>query len=178
MELKSKLSAKDILGNVLEIVKTLDIDQTVDAYSVAGTCDGYETGVSTYGEWIRFCGDVVGINYLSGEEKRAPAVHMPSVLEKVLMSGIADNAEVVGSKSTKTSTYYKLANRIEFAYKVSLTRNKDNDDNSVSYQYNVSPLTAVAPNDNLAHLTALLPPAPKKPDALEAKAEQKAGKKS
>lgn len=159
MKLLKKISAKDILGNVLDVVKGMEIGMTVEAFAVAGICSAYETGVSTYGSWTRFVGEFQGINYLTGEVCRAPKAHVPDVLESLIMEGIRDSAEVINSKCTKTTQFFGLDSPLEFSFKVSITRLPDNEDNSISYQYITSPMVDVAPNDSISHLTKLIMPA-------------------
>lgn len=158
-ELLKKISAKDVLGNVTDIVRGMVIGETIDAYAVAGKCEGYEKGLSTFGEWIRFIGDFSVINYVTGESLRGAGCHVPNLLEGIIMNGVAEKAEVVASKCTKTSQYFKLGDAIEFAYKVGLTRLVDDvQTGGISYKYKVMPLTELATNDSIAHLTKLLPP--------------------
>lgn len=168
MKLLKKISAKDILGNVLDVVKGMEIGTTAEAFAVAGICSAYETGVSTYGSWTRFVGEFQGINYLTGEVCRAPKAHVPEVLESLIMEGIRDRSEVINSKCTKTTQFFGLDSPLEFSFKVSITRLPDNEDNSISYQYVTSPMVDVAPNDSISHLTKLIMPALAAPDAPKA----------
>lgn len=158
MKLASKLSAKEILGPVTELVKSMEIGQRIEAYALAGSCNGYETGVSTYGEWVRFIGSMHAVNYVTGEETRAEGAHIPRVLESLLMGNIGDSGTHVQSKSTKDTNFYSLENAIEFAFKVDLVRLEDEENGAINYKYVVEPLTEVKENDNISHLTALLPP--------------------
>ena len=157
MQLKTKLSAAEILGNVVDIVKNMDIGDKVQAYALGGLCEAYETGVSTFGEWIRFVGEMQALNYTTGEQVRATKAHIPEVLQDLLMAGIRDSAEIVASKATKTTQYYKLATPIEFSYKVDIIRMPDDEKEGIKYKYVVSPLTDVVENDKLQHLTSLFP---------------------
>lgn len=177
MKLLKKLSAKDILGNVLDVVKAMEIDETKEAFAMAGICSAYETGMSNYGEWVRFCGDLQGVNYLTGEASRAPKAHVPKVLEDLIMEGIADVAEIVDAKSTKTTKHYKFENAIEFSFKVSIKRLRDNEDGSVSYEYITEPMTEVVENDSIAHLTKLIEHTDAPAPAKKAPAKKAAAKK-
>lgn len=159
MKLIKKLSAKDILGPVVKLVKEqFKVNDQKMAYSVAGIATGYETGISTYGTWVRFIGDFQATNYLTNDVIRAGKAHIPDVLESALLASIAElNLEGV-KKSAKGGdiTSYTLPSPIEFAYKVEIIRKEDNEDGSVSYEYITTPVTKVAENDRLGHLTALL----------------------
>ena len=158
MKLATKLSAKEILGSVTELAKSMEIGQRIEAYALAGSCNGYETGVSTYGEWVRFIGNMQAVNYVTGEETRAEGAHIPRVLESLLMANIGDSATHVQSKSTKDTNFYSLESAIEFAFKVDIIRMEDEENGAVNYKYVVEPLTEVKENDAISHLTALLPP--------------------
>lgn len=178
MQLLNKLSAKDILGNVMDVVKDMEIDETKEAFAVAGICGAYETGVSTYGDWVRFVGDFQGINYLSGEPCRAPKAHIPDILEQVLLEGLKETAEIVAEKCTKTGKYFKLESDIEFSYKVSVKRLADKEDGGASYKYIVTPMTEVAANDKLSHLTALIEPPKEEVKEEKPKSKGKAKEKA
>ncbi len=174
MQLVKKLSSASILGNINVIVKAMEIGATQLAYSVVGICSGYEQGVSQFGQWTRFTGDLQATNYLTEDVLRAPKAHIPDVLETVLLSGVAGNTED-GVTDGKGITSFKLKESIEFAYKVSIERKEDNEDGSISYEYRTEPLTEIAASDNLSHLTKLLD-APKKETKEELKTEAKANK--
>lgn len=170
MRIETKLSAAEILGNVIEIAKSLEVNESVQAYSVAGICEKYETGSSTYGEWTRFIGSFIAINYITGEEIQSGKAHIPSILEDILLSGIASTAKIEAQKEGKAGAIYKLSEPIEFAYVVSMKRLADDEKGGVNYKYLVEPKTEVKTNDQLGHLTALLPaPQPKKPVDPKAK---------
>ena len=165
MKLVNKLSAKAILENVNEVVRDMEIGERKLAYSVVGICDAYEQGASHLGEWTRFIGDLKAINYITGEEFRAPKGHIPTVLEVALLKGIGENtgAKVKDGKGITTA---KLNSNIEFAYKVSIERKANGDDGGMNYEYITEPLTEVAVNDNLSRLSKLLdaPPPETEPE--------------
>ena len=160
MRVENKLSAAEILGNVIQIAKSLEINESIQAYSVAGICEKYETGTSTFGEWTRFMGSFIAINYITGEEIQSGKAHIPNILEEILLSGIASTAKIEAQKEGKSGAVYKLAEPIEFAYVVSLKRLADDEKGGVNYKYQVEPKTEVKTNDQLGHLTSLLPPPP------------------
>lgn len=156
MKLVKKITAKDVLENINDIVRAMEVGEIKLAYSVAGIVGGYAKGVSTYGEWTRFEGQIQAVNHLTGEVVRGKGVHMPDVLESTLLDGIADTAEKVESKSKKTETFFAIGADIEFAYDVSIERLEDEDNGGLSYKWHVNPKTEVSTNDNLSHLVALL----------------------
>lgn len=157
MRLETKLSAKEILGPVANLVKNYEVGEKFDAFALTGKCSAYETGVSKFGEWVRFVGDMYAINYVSGEEIRAESAHIPRVLESLLMNNIGEMASRVDSKCTKDIDHYALESAIEFAFMTQIIRLEDKDNGAINYKFVVTPLTEVKANDNLAHLTALLP---------------------
>lgn len=161
MKLLKKITAKDVLGPVIALVKELKIGVLTDAYAVAGIAKGYETGVSTYGEWVRFSGDFQATNYLTGEVCRAAKAHVPEVLQDAIMVGLGELEGVIQSTPGGNITKYQLNQPIEFAFKVAIRRNENNEDGSISYEYVTTPLVEMAENDSLSHLTKLLE-APKK----------------
>lgn len=156
MKLVKKISAKDVLENINDIVKGMDVGTIQMAYSVAGIVSGFARGMSAFGEWTRFEGSIQAVNHITGEVVRGKGVHMPEVLESTLLEGITDTADKVESKSKKTETFFNIGTEIEFAYDVSIERLEDDDKGGISYKWHVSPKTEVATNDNLSHLTALL----------------------
>ena len=156
VNLVKKLSAKDLLGNIIDIVKGMEVGDVVEAYAVAGICSSYETGTSTYGTWYRFCGELQGINYLTGEVYRSGKVHVPDILETLILEGISENAVINSEKSTKTTTMYDFDTPIEFSFKVSVERLEPREDKPYGYKYHVRPLTEVAKNDRIQHLVALI----------------------
>ena len=111
-------------------------------------------------------------NYITGEVYRSGKAHIPDVLEAVIMMGISENTEAA-VKDGKGITTAKLKQPIEFAYKVSIERKADNEDGSISYQYQTQPLTEIKTNDQLSHLSALLLDAPAEAPAKAAKAPKK-----
>lgn len=140
MQLVKKISAKNILGNVVEVVKGMEIGDKILAFSVAGVANGIKTGVSTYGEWVAFTGTFQATNYLNEDVYRGSVVHPPEVLVDILREGLTAH------------------DTIEFAYEVSLERLEDDEKGAISYKYHTSPKTEVKESDELAHLTALLAP--------------------
>jgi hypothetical protein len=157
MSLIKKISAKTVLGNIISIVRDVEIGCVIEGYAVAGFCDGYETGMSTYGEWRRFVGDFHVTNYVTGECNRAPACHVPDLLDNILYNSIKDSVTVDASRATKTTKYFGLANRIEFAFKVDIKRLEDDEKEGIKYEFLVTPLTEIASNDALQHLVNLIP---------------------
>lgn len=164
MQLLKKLSAKEILGPVHTIVAEMAVGDVKDAYAVAGTCNAYETGTSTFGDWTRFVGDLQGVNYITGEVMRAPKAHVPDTLEAVFLTGIAEHSTVVGEKCTKNTKFYELDKAIEFAYQVRIERLEDKDDGAISYKYICVPKTEIKQNDGIAHLTRLISPPNEAPE--------------
>ena len=156
MKLLKKLSAKDILGPVMNTVKEMEVGETRECYAVAGISSGYEKGMSGYGEWTRFVGDFQATNYITGETMRAPKAHIPEVLQSAILSGVGELDEV--TESTKAGNINKavFSSQIEFAFKVAIIRHPDDESGAISYEYITSPLTEMAPNDSLSHLTGLI----------------------
>ena len=175
VQLLKKLSARDILGSVVSVVSEMEIGDRKDAYAVAGICEGYETGTSTYGEWTRFCGDLQGVNYITGEIFRAPKAHVPDVLEMLILDGVKENSEVIGSKCTKNTQYYRLDNSLEFSFKVAIERLDNDESGAVKYRYIPQPMIDIAPNNAIAHLIQHILPGPS--GTLEQAPKAKKGKK-
>lgn len=156
MNLVKKISAKDVLGNVIEFAKAVEIGKTVTAYSVVGIVDSYVQGVGTYGEWTRFQGDIQAIVDSTGEVYRGSAVHMPEVLESVLISSLSKISDSNVKTNKRGERTYALPNEVEFAYVVTLTRVEDDDKGGIQYKWGVSPKTKVVENDKLSRLLSLL----------------------
>lgn len=168
-----KISASDLMGNVAKFVReSMEVGDRLKAFGVAGICDAIETGTSQYGEWTRFNGDFQGINYTTGEIYRSEKAHAPEVLASVLKRDLEPlkSGEV---KDLKHSTIYPLTSSVEFAFTVDLVRHEDSENGAVSYEYITTPKTEIAPNDKIAHLSALLLPEPEaeKPKLTKSKAK-------
>ena len=154
--LVKKISAKDIMGPVAKFVReNMEVGETLKCYGVAGKCSSIEEGTSNLGEWTRFVGEFQATNYVTGEVYRSGAVHVPSVLETHLKSGLEPMRDTV--KDLKNSTVTSLTGEIEFAFIVSVLRNEDDEQTGgVSYEYITKPVTEIAKNDSIGHLTQLL----------------------
>lgn len=138
MQLLKKLGAKQILGNVKNVVaETCENDgDTYKAYSIYGIANGIKTGVSNYGEWTAFQGKMEAVNYVSGESFAAPQCFIPEPLQSMLKDALADN------------------DTIEFAFSVHVKRR---DDLKEGYEYITEPHKAAQEADPLAALRNLLP---------------------
>ena len=172
MKLTKKISAKEILGNVVDVVKEMEIGSIIEAYGVAGICKAYMTGISTFGEWVRLIGEFEAVNYVTGEQVRGSGVHVPDVLQEALFAAVGDKFVRNDKKCTKDNEYFELNAPIEFAFKVDIERLEDKENGAINYKYHTKPMTKVAENDGLSHLTKLIASiAPPK------EVEEKSGKK-
>lgn len=138
MQLKKKLGAKQILGNVQNVVKSEcpNNGDTYKAYSVYGIANGVKTGVSNFGEWCAFQGKMEAVNYVTGESFASPQCFIPEPLQSMLREALAQN------------------DTIEFAFSVHVKRR---DDLKEGYEYIVEPHKAAQETDPLAALRNLLP---------------------
>lgn len=163
-----KLGAKQILGNVRQTVKDFcakDGD-VIPAYSIFGTANGVKSGVSQYGDWVAFVGNMEAVNHASGERFAAVQCFIPEPLQTILLEGLEEHEN------------------IEFSFTVKVKRR---DDLKEGYEYLVEPHKQATEADPLEKLRAMVPNIPalqKLPDAdqidaeLTAESKKDAGKKS
>lgn len=137
--IKKKLGAKEILGgNVKNIVQGYcpnDLD-SVRAYTLLGVVSGFETGVSTYGDWYAFKGDIKAINWITGEEMRGAKAFIPDPLQTMLLESLAGHESV------------------EFALTVHVKRR---DDLNEGYEYIVEAHKEAEESDTIKSLEKLIP---------------------
>lgn len=133
-----KLGAKQILGNVKQVVKDQcpNDGDSYKAYSIYGTSNGIKTGTSQFGDWMSFVGQMEAVNYVTGETFAAITCFIPEPLQSLLKDALQEN------------------DTIEFAFTVSVKRR---DDLKEGYEYLVQPHKAAQESDPLANLRALLP---------------------
>ena len=139
MTLLKKLGAKQILGDIKNVVKEKCVNDgdACEVYSIYGTSNGMKTGVGTFGDWCAFVGNMEAINHVTGEAFAAVSCFVPEPLSTILKNGLAENES------------------IEFAFTVSVKRR---DDTKEGYEYFVKPHTKMAESDPLANLRALVAP--------------------
>jgi hypothetical protein len=139
MKIMKKLSSSKIMGSIAKVVKEMEVGATAKLYSIYGTANGIKTGVSQFGEWTQFNGDLGAVNYLTGEVMQAPSGHIPEPLCTMLKAKLADNDEV------------------EFAIEVSVTRLEDDKETgAISYEYIVDAKQEIESSNRLAHLQSLV----------------------
>lgn len=153
-----KLGAKQILGNVRQTVKEFCANDgdVIPAYSVFGTANGVKSGVSQYGDWTAFVGNMEAINHASGERFAAVQCFIPDPLQTILLKGLEEHEN------------------IEFSFTVKVKRR---DDLKEGYEYLVEPHKQATEADPLEKLRALVPNIPalqKLPASEQAAPEPKA----
>lgn len=152
VQMLKKLGAKQILGDVKATVaaKCGKDGAIYEAYSIYGHTNGVKTGVSTYGEWVAFVGQMEAINHVTGVVFAAVQCFIPEPLQSIIRGALAKLDD--DDKS------------IEFAFTVSVKRR---DDLKEGYEYLVKPHKQASENDPLEKLRNLIPapnknlPAPK-----------------
>ena len=149
-----KLGANQILGSVKKIVvENCPNDKDVyNAYSIFGTTNGIKTGVSQFGEWTSFVGNMEAVNHVTGEMFAAIVCFIPEPLCSLIKDALVDNDQV------------------EFAFSVSVKRR---DDLKEGYEYLVIPHKAAQEADPLEKLRALIPAQQAKLEAPVTKAAKK-----
>lgn len=136
MQLVKKLGAKQILGNVKQVVKdNCENDgDTYQAYTVYGVTNGIKTGMSNYGEWCAFQGTIEAVNHVTGEGFASTQCFIPEPLESIIKTALEDN------------------DAVEFAFVVHVKRR---DDLKEGYEYIVVPRKEAQESNPLAHLKTL-----------------------
>jgi hypothetical protein len=142
MKLVKKLSAKQILGNVAKVIadSNIEVDQEIELYSLLGVCKGIKTGISTYGNWTSFEGNMEAVNFVTGEIFSSSTCFIPEPLNTILIDALEKNET------------------IEFSFKVHAKRlANDPQTGAISYEYIVEPIKAAQETDPLKHLRDLSP---------------------
>lgn len=156
-----KLGAKQILGNVKQTVKEFCANDgdVIPAYSIFGTANGVKSGVSQYGDWAAFVGNMEAINHGTGERFAAVQCFIPEPLQTILLKGLEEHEN------------------IEFSFTVKVKRR---DDLKEGYEYLVEPHKNASEADPLEKLRNMVPniPALKKlPDSEQSEPGEKAADK-
>lgn len=116
----------------------------VNVLIVGGFVTGMESGVSQFGNYIKFKGEFEGQNLLTGEVYRSGKLLLPPIAEGPISQEF-EQAE---------------GGRLKFAMQISVEENKSTK-GGVKYKYGVKPLVEPKSDDELSKLMKSLPaPAP------------------
>jgi hypothetical protein len=157
-----KLSIKTVIGNVRELLRTIEKDKGgIDLYVLGGVATGFSTGTGNYGDWTKIQGDFLCTNLITGEVYKAPATFVQEPVQGFLLNALSTHGDV------------------EFMVRVRLMRD---DSSPVGYTYILTPVLNAEQTDKLknvrnrmAAFVAEALPAPKAEP--ESAPEKPAGKK-
>lgn len=140
-QLLKKLTVKGILGGKLDSVIPLDDikkQKTVKVCRIVGRANKAKPDSSKLGDFVRFGGEFLGINLLTGEMFASGAAILPGIAESAVygaMGGLNDKGQ---SDAT-----------VEFAFEVGA---KYDETAATKYVYTVTPLTEPKPSDPMKAL--------------------------
>jgi len=141
-----KLGAKQIVGNVANVLKELSAEgkalekdgAKIELYRVFGIAEGVKTGETTFGPWTAFVGQCEAVSY-TGEVFRANQSFLPPPLDEMLATTMRSNE----------------GDSIQYGVIVYLKRR---DDLERGYEYNVEPIIEESQADPLAALRSKVVP--------------------
>lgn len=168
MKLLKKMSAKEVIGNILARfpknteTKQPDLGAALMLFRVMGVAQSFAQDNSTYGQYTVFKGQFEAIDHKTGEIFRASKLFLPEVAEELLISAVAKCVQDGGTGVT-------------FGFDVGAKIVTDRANAGImKYEYIVTPLIDVAVDDPLAALKKTLPPlAIEAPKAKETAPESK-----
>lgn len=135
-QLVKKLSLKSIIGkpNVKELHEK---GVAIDLFTVGGRLTGTKTGVSQFGEWTAFTGNVGAVRHSDGVEFRGAELFLPEVAEAYVLPVIE---EAKGAP-------------VDFAFIIGIEP-MTKPSGELSYSYTVKPIVAADAVDPMAELMA------------------------
>ena len=138
--LAKKLTAKTIMGNIKEIMRSEHVTGKKDGdviplFTIIGQVIGHTTGESDYGPWIKLKGRFRAENLLTGEVSSSAAAMLPDEATDPLLAVLAIDG----------------ASSVDMAFEVGLQLD---DSAATGYTYNVRPLIAPSEDDPLERLAA------------------------
>ena len=140
-QLLKKLTVKGILGAKLDSVipiEDLKKQRTVKVCRIIGRANKAKPDSSKLGDFIRFGGEFLGINLLSGEIYAAGAAILPGIAESAVYGAMGQMNDKGQSEST-----------VEFAFEIGA---KYDETAATKYVYTVIPLTDPKPSDPMKAL--------------------------
>jgi hypothetical protein len=157
--LVKKLTVREIMGNkvgLLQAVRDMIAKGAgeVALCKVVGRTDKAKPGATDKGDFVRFYGEVVGVNLLTGERFQSGSVILPGAAESAIYGAIG----VLDDKGHAEKT-------VEFALEIGA---KYDEKSATQYVFTVRPLVEPRPSDPLR---ALLEASGVEKPALENKSE-------
>jgi len=135
----------------LEGIAEANQPSPVPVLRVWGIINEIKSGVSTYGPYTEFYGEIAALNYITNEEARSMKLLLPGVADAMLKSLFNQAASAGGSA--------------QFAIDVTVQYNKPRNENSnfTKFTYGIKPLIDFKGEDALTTMAKALP-APKSPE--------------
>lgn len=130
MEILSKITVKNVCGNIDEIAKTNK--RPVTLCQIIGMVRSYEEVKGVYGISYRFTGEFKATNLITQEKFFSGSCFLPGLAESLVMGQLEDGTN----------------NALQIAFNIGIRP----ADNKVGYEYTVKPLIEPAENNPLAML--------------------------
>jgi hypothetical protein len=126
----------------LEEVAAAADPKPVSVMRVWGVVSGRQPGVSQFGNYVKFTGEIAAINLVSSEEARSQALLLPSAAETIV-SSMFDKASKEGGTA-------------QIALEITVLVNKSAK-GGTKFSYGVKPLIEFKGDDALAAMAKTLP---------------------
>lgn len=135
MQLVKKITCRDVMGNMKEIIRESGKKngEKVGLFTIIGQVIGFTTGESQYGPWVKLKGRFRATNVLTGEVFTSSVAMLPDeATDPILAALTLDDVSSVDCG-------FDIAAKID-------------DTTAVGYQYVVTPLMKPAEDDPLERL--------------------------
>jgi len=139
-EVIRKITNKDVLGDI-----SVPKEET-PLYTLMGNIYGYDTGNTTYGDYIKFKGDFIAVTK-DGKEFRAPYAIIPTPMDLALAGQFDSAVEALADPETGEIPKGKRA-QCEMAIEIGVKP----ADTPTKYQWTMKPLIEIAPTNALDSL--------------------------
>jgi hypothetical protein len=127
----------------LEVTAEEHQPKPVSIMRVWGMVSGKTPGVSQYGPYMKFTGEIAALNLITGDEARSQALLLPGIAEAVVIS-LFDRATKEGGSA-------------QIALEVTVTYN-NSAKGGTKFAYGVKPLVEFKGEDALSVMAKQLPP--------------------
>lgn len=132
MNLKNKLSVKEVVGNVKSLLKGMKEAEVKDLIKVIGICNGTETVNTNFGDSIALKGQFKFVNIETKQEFVSGKCYLPEMATNLVTGQLTENVR-----------------QVEFAFVIGIVAKESVQ---IGYEYTVKPLIEPGVNDPLLAL--------------------------
>jgi hypothetical protein len=132
MNLKNKLSVKEVVGNVKSFLKGMNEADVKDLVKVVGICNGSEVINTSFGDSIALKGQFKFTNLMTNQEFVSGKCYLPEMASNLVTGQLTENVR-----------------QVEFAFVIGIVAKESVQ---IGYEYTVRPLIEPGANDPLLAL--------------------------